>query len=777
MTVEIGVLLTLVAGMVYLFLTEKLPVDLTAFLGLVVLLAGRYVTPQEAFAGFSSPAVITMLSVFIIGAALQHTGIADAVGRWIHALVGEREVGLIVLIMLAAGALSAFMNNVAAAAVLLPAVASISRRTGIAPAQLFIPLAFAAILGGTTTLVGTPTNILAAEVLTAAGRPSLTLFDFTPIGLALLAAGILFMITLGRRLLPVRAQHMASGRAASLPDVYRLDESMISVRVPAGSALAGLTLRQADLGSVLGIHVLSILRPGEERVSPGPEDVIRSGDRLCVQGRFADLEKRLRVQGIELEKAGAFDFRHAAGQLDGAVLRIRPGSPLLGQTVREHRFRERFGTVVAALWRAGQPLHDTGTHRRPLEAGDELLVLGGGAEVRALAERSDLELLAAGAEALARLEANLFVVRVPAQSPLAGTTVAGSRFGEIAGLTVVGVLRHGVTHLSVSPDEPIEGGDRLLVTGEPARVAALLKAGQVRIEGKAEAPRLESERLRVVEAVVAPRATVVGTTIAELSFRERYGLRVLAIWSGDAPIRSGLAHKRLDTGDALLLQGPPERIRLLVADPDFVVLSPVEPAPRRTGRAPLALAALLLMIGLVVSGTFPIQVAAFIGATIAIAGGALTMPEAYRAVEWRAIFLVAAILPLGTAMQATGAAALLASGVVHVAGALGPHAILAMLVVLSSTLSQGLGGAPTVVLLAPVVLGTADALRLSPHPLMMGVGLAASCVFMTPFSQQANLLVMGAGGYRSLDFVKVGTPLTLLLFVLLTVLVPLFLPF
>ena len=153
------------------------------------------------------------------------------------------------------------------------------------------------------------------------------------------------------------------------------------------------------------------------------------------------------------------------------------------------------------------------------------------------------------------------------------------------------------------------------------------------------------------------------------------------------------------------------------------------------------------MIGLVASGWQPIHVAAFTAASLIVLSGALTMQQAYRAIEWRAIFLVAAVLPVGLAMERTGAADLLA-GSVTAAAPLGPHAILAALMVLASLLSQGLDGAPAVVLMAPVVLQTAENLGMSPYPLMMGVGLAASAAFMTPFSHKANLLVMGAGGYR-----------------------------
>jgi di/tricarboxylate transporter len=183
------------------------------------------------------------------------------------------------------------------------------------------------------------------------------------------------------------------------------------------------------------------------------------------------------------------------------------------------------------------------------------------------------------------------------------------------------------------------------------------------------------------------------------------------------------------------------------------------------------------MIGLVVTGFQPIHVAAFTAASLVILAGALSMQQAYRVIEWRAIFLVAAVLPVGFDMERTGAATFLADTVTTTAGPLGPYFVLGALIVLASMLSQGLDGAPAVVLLAPVVIQMADQLDLSPYPLMMGVSLAASAAFMTPFSHKANLLVMGAGGYRSADYLKVGTPLTILLFVLLTLLVPVFFPF
>ncbi|UCH84242.1 MAG: anion permease, partial [Candidatus Latescibacterota bacterium] len=252
---------------------------------------------------------------------------------------------------------------------------------------------------------------------------------------------------------------------------------------------------------------------------------------------------------------------------------------------------------------------------------------------------------------------------------------------------------------------------------------------------------------------------------------------VLAVWRKGRPYRTQLADFKLEFGDALLLQGPWERIQRLAEDPDCVVLTQNAVKPKRTKKAPVALGALVLMIAMVVTGFQPIHVAAFTAASLSVLFGALKMDEAYGVVEWRAIFLVAALLPAGIAMERTGAALLLANGVTAVAGSLGPYGILAALVLLSSLLSQALDGAPAVVLLTPVALQMAQHLGLSPYPIMMGVGLAASAAFMTPFSHKANLLVMGAGGYRTIDYIRVGTPLTIILLVLLVFLVPVFFPF
>jgi di/tricarboxylate transporter len=775
MTWEIGFLLLVLGVMVYLFMTEKLPVELTAFIGLLVLVFTGYVPVTEAFTGFSSPAVMTMFAVFFVSGALLQTGVADTIGGRLHVLGGGREVPLIVLIMLTAGGLSAFMNNVAAAAVLLPAIASLARRSGISPSRLFMPLAFGAILGGTSTLVGTPPNILTAEILAVHGLEPFGLFDFTPFGLAFLGAGILFMTTAGRRLLPRREEEIGARESSLLTRAYRFEDRLTSIGVPHGSKLDGLPLRETRLGTALDVRVVAVERGGEKHLAPPPDFKILGGDQLVVDGRFSDLQELLRVQGLGVAATVAVPLAAESAGVRGAVLRPTPGSGLIGRTLSELRFRHRFKALVVAIRREGDVLR-THLAKRTIRATDELLVLCAEEEIPALCDQKEFRVERSDVPVKELLAERLFTLRILESSPLAGQTVAGSRIGELVGTTVVGIHRGGRTRLAIEPHEEIRAGDELVVTSEPTRIIDLMDLGDLTLEESVSRRALESEEVGVTEAVLAPRSSAAGRTLRELDFREKHGLQVLALWRQGDLVHRDLADLRLRFGDALFLHGPRDKIYALSRDPDFLVLAETPETPRRRAKAPVALGALALMIALVVSGLYPIHVAAFAGAVVSVLFGALKMEEAYRMIEWRAIFLVAAILPVGVAMESSGAASFLADSVVRVAGPYGPYAFLAALAVLASLLSQGLDGAPTVVILAPVVILAAEQLDVSPYPLMMVVGLSASAAFMTPFSHKANLLVMGAGGYRALDYVKVGTPLTVIVLGLLVVLVPIFFP-
>lgn len=777
MTLQIAFLIIVLVAMVVLFLTEKIPIDLTAFLGLVVLIFTGYITADQAFTGFASSAVITMLAIFIVSAALMNSGVADVAAAYIHKIVGNRELPLLITIMLTAGALSAFMNNIAATAVMMPAVASLARRCGISPTKIFMPLSFGAILGGGTTLVGTPPNIIAGAVLADRGLEPFKLFDFTPIGVAILVIGVIYMVTVGRKLLPDR-RVTEENAGEDLAALYRLEEALFTIRIPEGSPIEGKTLAETEIGNALGVQIVSVVRKGEKLLAPSAQIRLQKGDELLVSGDQERIRELLRVQELDVDEATVGQLGTPQQGFSGVKLRINEGSAILGKTLRETGFRGGLGIAVFALEREGKRL--TG-HIRDVtfKEGDRLYGIGTIDKVAALAPRMDMfEVELTGAAAFAELKDEpILLIRLPEGSPLVGRRIAGSQFSELMRIMIIGIMRNGSVQWSISPDEVLQAGDKLFVSGERDRLKTLLNIGEVELVSQVTSPALVSEEVGVVEATIAPRSHLEGRTLADVRFRQTKGVQVLAVWREGEPIRDNLADLVLSVGDGLLLQGKHGALSRLSGDEDLVVLSPITGEEHDLSKAPYSIGALALMILLVVTGYQPIHVAAFAAATLVVLTGALTMKEAYRVIEWRAIFLVAAVLPVGAAMESSGTATLLANWVVNYGGAFGPYAVLASLVVLSSLLSQGLDGAPAVVLLTPVVLSTATGLNISPYPLMMGVALAASAAFMTPFSHKANLLVMGAGGYRSWDYVKAGSPLTIVILAALVLLVPVFFPF
>ncbi len=254
MTTEIALTLGIVVGALILFGTEKLRVDVVALIVLLAVALTGLVGPEEAFAGFSNPAVITVWAVYIVSGGLFNTGVADILGRFILRFSGNSEVRLILVIMLTCGIISAFVNNVGAVAMLLPAVVSISRQTRIPASKLLIPLSFSSLLGGTLTLIGTPANILATSIVAERGLPTFNFFDFTPIGLVVFATGIVYMVLIGRRLLPVRT---SPGDQAT---ERQLQGYISEVRVLPTSMLAGKSLFESGLGADFDLTAIALER-------------------------------------------------------------------------------------------------------------------------------------------------------------------------------------------------------------------------------------------------------------------------------------------------------------------------------------------------------------------------------------------------------------------------------------------------------------------------------------------------------------------------------------
>ena len=287
---------------------------------------------------------------------------------------------------------------------------------------------------------------------------------------------------------------------------------------------------------------------------------------------------------------------------------------------------------------------------------------------------------------------------------------------------------------------------------------------------------LEDDQVGLVEVMLSPHSVLSGQTLRQMNFREKYGLSVLAIWRKGRAYRSGLRDMALQFGDALLLYGPWQKLNLLGREPDFLVLTETAQERPREEKAKLAIAIMAAVMLPVIMGWVPIYIAVVIGAAVMVLSKCLTMDEAYRYIEWKAVFLIAGMLPLGTALDKSGAARLLAEGMVGTLGPLGPYAVLLGLLAVTFAATSIIPTAALVVLMVPIALTTSTELGISPYALMMGIAMAASSSFTSPISHPANVLVMGPGGYRFIDYVKVGLPLTLVVLVVLMVVLPLFYP-
>jgi di/tricarboxylate transporter len=496
MTIDNILVLGILAGAVVLFVSEKLRVDVVAMIVLVALVLTRLVTVEEGFSGFSSPAVITVWAVFIVSGGLTRSGVADMIARQVVRLAGRSQLRLTVLIMLAVGVMSAFMNNIGAVAILLPAVMSIARETDIPPSKLLIPLAWASLLGGNMTMIGTPPNILASSILESYGSiEPFSFFDFTPMGVVVLAAGVLYMVLVGRHLLPKRTS------GGELTDSYQVQQYLTEVRVADDSPLVGKTVREADLGNRHSLNAIQF--------------------RLCCQE----------------------------------------------------------GETVSAV----------SDHR--LEAGDEL-----------------------------HLEA-------PAEAILSAN--------EALGLVPV-------------PDRPIQPWE----------------------------PEPERSVFELAEVVLSLTSSLRGKTLRQIDFRSRFGLAVLAIRQLGETLFSRLSDVQLDFGDSLLIRGAVDKINLLRSDRDFLLLDMPPLETRRTQKAPVSIAILLGVLVAVTAGWLHVSAAMFIGALLMVLTGTLTMDEAYRSIEWKSVFLIAGMLPLGLAMENTGTARLLADQITGLLGDQGPLAVM-----------------------------------------------------------------------------------------------------
>jgi di/tricarboxylate transporter len=376
------------------------------------------------------------------------------------------------------------------------------------------------------------------------------------------------------------------------------------------------------------------------------------------------------------------------------------------------------------------------------------------------------------------LHERLMVMQVPPDSALVGKSLKESRLGDALGSRVLGILRGENPIIMPEPHEILQAEDRLVVEGRQRDFDNLRALEEMEIERRTDTDvnKLVSGEAGLVEAILSPQTTLEGKTLRQINFREKFGLNVLALWRKGRAYRSNLRDMELRFGDALLLLGPRAKLQLLGREPDIIVLTETAQEELRTDKMKFSILIMVAVLLPVILGWVQIYIAAVVGAALMVLVGCLSMKEAYRQIEWKAVFLIAGMLPLGTALDQTGAAKLIADGVVALVGPYGPNAVMLGLVGLTFLATCFVPTAALVVLMAPIALNTSANMGLSPFGLMMAIAMAASASFMTPVSHPANILVMGPGGYRFADYLKVGGLLTLVILVVLMLVLPVFWP-
>jgi di/tricarboxylate transporter len=782
MTVDIALVLGILVISLILFISEVIRMDVVALLVLGALFIAQQIDADQAFAGFSNSAVITVWAMFILSEGLTRTGIADIIGRQVMRVGGNTEGMLIFVIMITGAVLSAFMNNIGVAALMLPVVVEVARRTGVAASRLLMPLAYSTLLGGLMTLIGTPPNLLISESMVLGGYEPFALFDFTPLGGAVMVIGVLSVVIGGRFLLP-----KSSGKGAkhvsqrSLRAQYKLQERTFMVHVPRNSVLVGKTLAESRIGSSTGLIILSLLRNGRNETLPRRQTVIRGGDGLLVQGRIDQFRELRRWSDLLIERESSVLKSMVASKVVYASVVITEGSPVVSELIRHAAFRTRFDVAVVGILRKGR-YRLTNLAYVPVKAGDRILVQGEIESIAQLEKFSDFEDVEIYSPEQLRethqTDERMFVVKVPKESDLDGETLQKSRLADVFDFRVLAIFRDGELNVMPRGDEILLGRDLLLIEGQQTDLDVLRGMQELEIDTKVPGNLgpLESERLTLMDATLDPRSSLAGKTVGELNFRERYGIELAGIWREGTTIGTELADERLQIGDALLLLGPRDRLQLLSSDSDFLILTPLGQEPPDTRRAPLAALIMAAVIGCVMAGYAPISIAAVIGGTIMVLTGCLNMEQAYRAIDWRSIFLIAGMLPLGTAMQESGAATYLANQVMSMLGDAGPWPVIMGLYILTAMATMIIPTAALVVLMSPIVLSAMSDMGVQPETAMMAVAMAASASFTSPISHPANILVMGPGGYRFVDYLKVGVPLTIVVFITVMVLLPILWP-
>ena len=594
MTIELVIVLGMTLLALVLFVTDALPVELVAMLALSVLLVTGVLSPDEGLQGFSNEATIAIGSMFVLSEGLRQTGALESLtGKLRSIFEANFSLGLLVM-MMGAAFVSAFINNVAVVAVMLPVVLGLSSKIGVSPSRLLIPLSFAAMFGGSMTLIGTSSTLLVSGLVAERGLEPIGMFEVTPLGIALLVVGTVYLMTVGRKLLPDRPTHEEWTEHYDRPD-YRAQVKVL---------------------------------PGHESIGKAP-------------GEFFDDDQAARV--IAVFRQGVL----VAGELEDTVL---------------------------------EP-HD--------------------------------------------------VLRISTSAPVVGRL---DREENISVLPLKEVPRKA----------PAEGGGEGVPPWE------------------------------LFDVVISPNSALVGKTLREAKFKARHPAMVVALRRAGEVMVDDLLDVELHGGDVLLMDAPRPVVTRLRESEDFIVVSEI-PEERFKGHLLLpVLAIFAAIVTLAALGIFPIVEVAVAGGVAMILMRALSVEDAYRAIDWQVIFLLGGFIPLGTALEKVGAIDIIAQGLASWLGGYGPLALLAGFYFTTNFMSDLISNQATAVLVTPVAIATAVSMGIDPRPFVIAIAFASSDSFASPVGYHTNVMIYGAGNYRYLDFVKVGLPLNLLFLATAVVVLPVF---
>lgn len=798
---DLLLLTTIIAAALVVFIAGWLRVDLVGLLVLSALALTGLVSPQDALAGFSSPAVVTVWAMFILSAGLTRTGVAHQLGQPLQRFAKGSEAVLIIALMVAASLLSALINTVTVAAILLPATMELARRSGRPPSRLLMPLALGCLLGGPFTGISTPPNILATDALRNAGYAPFALLDFTPITAVIVASGIFFVVLIGRWMLPTHkpGPSAAGQRDRSSGASYEMDAHVFAITIPADSPLDGRTLAESRIGSALYLTVVALQRKGVLMLAPRATDVLQAGDTVIVHGQPDQLHQFHGDQHLRVEPLGRLDalFCERTAIVEGHV---GEQSPLVGTTLAQSGLRrEHLVQALRVRTIEGRTLKHPQHHR--FAPGDRLLLQGEREPLDKLVQsgiitdpvpvqtgplrnlrEASKENPGEGPEVLSEPlpggDVHFLAVRVPEGSVLAGRDLMDSRLGNAFGLTVVSILRDGAMVCMPAAGEIVRPGDLLVLQGTERDLELLRGLQELTIaeQNPELLAELESQQVAVTEVLLSPRTSLAGKTLADLMFRDQYGVSVLAVWRKGRAHRTGLQDLPLQFGDALLVHGPRRSLEAIARNPDFLVLDQAAAQAPRMEKAPIAALIMLSVVLSAIFGLLPIAISALVGSTLMVLLKCISMDEAYRAIEWKVIFLIACMLPLGVAVENTGAAQMGAQALIAVIGDFGPRWVVAALFLVTVLGTQVIPTAALVVLMAPVALTAAETMAISPQLLMMTVAMSASSSYASPLSHPAHLLVMSPGGYRFVDYMKLGVPLTIISMAVCVWLLPILFP-